>query len=134
MTARAAVHHFARALWRDRSGASLVETSVLMPLFATMIFGLVDIGQLFWTQTAMQHAVEMAARCATVNTTTCDTATHIQTYAGGQAYGLTLPSNTFTATTPACGNQVTGSYTYSFVTGLLPVASVSLSAKSCYPK
>ena len=125
---------FAARLWTDRRGGSLVETAVTMPVFLTMVLGLIDLGQLFWTQTAMQHAVEMAARCASITPGTCGTANQIQTYAGTQAYGITLPNNTFTATTPACGNQVTASYTYNLITPMLPVASVTLAGKSCYPK
>jgi len=128
-----ALRHRAARLGRDTGGTSLIEFAVLLPLFVGMVFGMIDLGRLFWIQTAMQHAAEMAARCATINTTTCGTATQIQTYAGTQAYGLTLPSNTFAATTPTCGNQVAGSYTYTFLT-TLHSGSVTLAAKSCYPK
>jgi Flp pilus assembly protein TadG len=128
------VVRFACRLGRDRRGASIVETAVIMPVFLTMVMGLIDLGQLFWRQTAMQHAVEMAARCASVTPGTCGTASQIQTYAATQAYGLTFPDNTFTASTPACGNQVSAAYSYSFMTPMLPVASVSLAGKSCYPK
>ncbi|HEX9463626.1 MAG TPA: TadE/TadG family type IV pilus assembly protein [Alphaproteobacteria bacterium] len=134
MRPAARIGGFLHRLWRDRAGGSLVETSILMPVFATLVFGVIDLGQLFWTQTALQHAVEMAARCASINTTNCGTTSQIQTYAGTQAYGLTFANNTFTATTPACGNQVTATYTYNFLTALLPVTNISLAAKSCYPK
>lgn len=134
MTAASHIRRVAYRLWRDRAGTSLIEFGILLPVFATVVFGVIDLGQVFWTQTAMQHAVEMAARCASINTTNCGTATQIQNFAATQAYGLTFPNNTFTATTPACGNQVTASYTYNFLTALLPMASISLAAKSCYPK
>jgi len=122
-----------RGLGRDTSGTSLIEFAVLLPVFVTLVFGMIDLGRLFWVQTAMQHGAEMAARCATINTTTCGTANQIQTYAGTQAYGLTLPTNTFTATTPTCGNQVIGSYTFSFLASFNGT-SMTLSAKSCYPR
>ena len=125
---------FLRRLARDRSGASLVEFSMLLWVFTALLFGVVEIGQIFWTQNALQHAVEMAARCASVNTTTCGTASQIQTFASTQAYGLTIPAATFTATVPACGNKVTAAYTYTFLTGFLPSPTVNLSAQSCYPK
>ena len=123
---------FAGRLLTDRHGASALEFALLLPFFLPIIFGTIEIGQMFWTQTAMQHAVEMAARCATINTTSCGTTTKIQSYAATQTYGLTLPAGTFTASTAACGNQVNASYSFPFLTGWFP-ASVSLTAQSCYP-
>ncbi len=123
----------ARALGHDRSGTSMIEFAVLLPVFLSLVFGMIDVGRLFWTQTALQHAVEMAARCATINATTCGTTANVQTYATTQAYGLTFPTTTFTVTAPSCGNQVTASYAFSF-SAFLPVSPVTLAAKSCYPK
>ena len=124
---------FWRTVARDRSGTSLIEFAVLLPMFLTLVFGMIDVGRLFWAQTALQHAVEMAARCATINATTCGTAANVKTYATTQAYGLTFPTSTFTVTAPTCGNQVTASYAFSF-SSFLPVSTMTLAAKSCYPK
>jgi uncharacterized membrane protein len=100
----------------------------------TLIIGVMQLGQLFWTQTALQHAVEMAARCATVNATICGTPTQIKAYAATQAYGMTVDPTTFTVTTPACGNAVAAASTFTFLTSLIPVASIPLQAQSCYPR
>jgi Flp pilus assembly protein TadG len=121
-----------RGLWADRRGATAVEFAVLLPVFLPLIFGVIQLGEMFWTQTAMQHAVEMAARCAAINATTCGSASQTQTYATTQAYGLTLPSGTFTASSAACGNQVAASYTFPFVTAWFP-ATINLTAQSCHP-
>lgn len=124
---------FARRLWRERQGASAVEFAVLLPLFVPLIFAVVQVGQLFWTQTALQHAVDIAARCATINTAACGSPSQTQTFAATQAYGLTFPAGTFTASTVACGNQVSAAYTFPLlVTAWFP-ATVNLSARSCYP-
>lgn len=125
-------HRGTRALWTDRSGATALEFAILLPVFLPLLFGVIQLGQMFWTQAAMQHAVEMAARCATINSTTCGTASQIQTYAATQAYGLTLPTGAFTASAAACGNQVVASYSFPFVTGWFP-ATINLTAQSCYP-
>lgn len=134
MTAAATRHRFAclPRLWADRRGATAVEFAMLLPVFLPLLFGVIQFGQMFWTQTAMQHAVEMAARCATINSTTCGTASATQTYAAAQAYGLTLPTGTFTASTAACGNEVVASYSFPFVTTWFP-ATINLTAQSCYP-
>ncbi len=130
---RRAVHHL-RRLWSDRSGASALEFGILLPVFVPLVFGIIQFGQMFWTQTALQHAVEMAARCASINSTTCGSPSLTQTYAATQAYGLTFPTGTFVATVPACGNQVNAAYTFPFVVAAwFPAATINLSARSCYP-
>ena len=129
---RPALHRL-RRLWTDRSGASALEFGLLLPVFVPVMFGLIQVGQLFWTQTALQHAVEMAARCATINATACSSTSLTQTYATTQAYGLTFPNGTFVATTAACGNQVTATYSFPVTVVAWFASSINLSARSCYP-
>jgi len=123
-----------RRLWRDTRGAAALEFGILLPVFIPLVLGIMQFGQLFWTQTALQHAVDMAARCATVDAATCGSTSSTQTYAATQAYGLTFPNGTFVATAAACGNQVTATYTFPFMgAAWFSAASVNLSAQSCYP-
>jgi Flp pilus assembly protein TadG len=129
---RSAVRHL-RRLWTDRSGASALEFGLLLPVFIPVMFGIVQVGQAFWTQTALQHAVEMAARCATINSANCGSTSLTQTYAATQAYGLTFPAGTFVATTAACGNQVTATYSFPVTVAAWFAPSINLSARSCYP-
>jgi Flp pilus assembly protein TadG len=51
----------------DTRGAAMVEFSVTMPFFLLLIFGLIQAGMLLWTQVGLQHGVEAATRCASVN-------------------------------------------------------------------
>ncbi len=121
-------------LRRDTRGAAALEFGILLPVFIPLVLGIMQFGQLFWTQSALQHAVDMAARCATINAATCGSTSSTQTYAATQAYGLTFPNGTFVAAAAACGNQVTATYTFPFIgAAWFPAASVSLSARSCYP-
>ena len=129
---RQALHRLCR-LWTDRSGAAALEFGLLLPVFVPLMFGLIQVGQLFWTQTALQHAVEMAARCATINSTACGSTSLTQTYATTQAYGLTFPNGTFTATTAACGNQVSATYSFPVTVAAWFAPTINLSARSCYP-
>jgi Flp pilus assembly protein TadG len=89
---------------------------------------------MFWTQIGLQHGAEMAARCATINATLCPTndPAAIASYAAQQAYGLSLPTSTFTYSTPACGNQVNASYTFVFP-DILNIGSLTLKAQACFP-
>ena len=45
----------------------LVEFTVTLPLFLLLTFGLLQAGLLLYTQVGLQHGVEAAARCASVN-------------------------------------------------------------------
>lgn len=100
------------------------------------MFGAVETGLMVWAQLGLQHGVETAARCATVDTTTCANEGAIQSVAASGAYGLNPPPATFAFATAACGNQVTASYSYQFITGhvAFTAPSVLLTARSCFPK
>jgi Flp pilus assembly protein TadG len=136
----------------DTRGGTIVEYAVTMPLFLLLTFGLVQGGLLFWTQIGLQHGVEMAARCASVNyaalqtgsATSCFsmapsavTTSTVQSYAANNSYGLNLPASIFTVAplyTAMCGintgNKVTASYPFNLVHYIF---SLTLNAKSCYP-
>ena len=117
---------------RDESGTTALEFAMIAPVFFLFIFGIIEAGMLFWTQTGMQHGAAMAARCATINSTLCPDPTAIKSYATQQSFGLTLPTSTFTYSTPACGNQVDANYTFKWppIFGLPPL---NLTAKACFP-
>ena len=51
----------------DTRGAALVEFTVTIPFFLLLTFGLIQAGLLLWTQAGLQHGVEVATRCASVN-------------------------------------------------------------------
>jgi Flp pilus assembly protein TadG len=122
-----------------RRGSNAVEFALVAPLLIGFLFGIYEVGLEIWTQGILDFAVEQAARCATVNSSTCGTASAIETYAATQTTPLGLPSSTFTATTATCGNQVTASYDFVFV-GTFPIKgkallpnSITLTSTSCYP-
>ena len=56
-----------RLIRDDTWGATLVEFSVTLPLFLLLMFGLIQVGLLLWTRAGLQHGVEVATRCASVN-------------------------------------------------------------------
>ena len=51
----------------DTRGAAIVEFTVTLPFFLLLMFGLIQAGLLLWTQAGLQHGVEVATRCASVN-------------------------------------------------------------------
>jgi Flp pilus assembly protein TadG len=124
-------------IWRNREGAAAVEFALTAPAFFAMLVGVIECGLLLWTQIGLQHGAEMAARCASINTTLCGTTSAIQQYAAQQAFGLNPPSSTFTADpSPAsgCGYKVSASYAFNFLTEYFPSQTVTISAQSCFPK
>jgi Flp pilus assembly protein TadG len=114
-------------------GTTAVETAIVLPAFLLLLLCLVESGILFWTQSSLQFAVEAAARCAAVNTTSCGTTSSIQSYAAAQAVGITVSSSSFSVSQPSCGQQVSISYPFSFVDPNLFPWSITLKAQSCHP-
>ena len=125
--------HALAKLTGARDGVAAVEMAILLPAFLTVLLGIVEFGRVFWTQTALQFAVEAAARCAAVDTTTCSGTSTTQTYAASQAFGLTIPSTDFSVTQPSCGNKVSIAYSFSFLVPALLPWTVTLNAQSCHP-
>lgn len=118
---------------REERGVTAVEFAMTGPAFFALIFLVIEGALLMWTQVGLQHGAEMAARCATINSTLCNSDSSIQSYAAQQTYGLNPPPVVFTYTAAACGNQVSASYTFSFLVSLFPTTSVGLTAQSCFP-
>ncbi|MBI3677964.1 MAG: pilus assembly protein [Proteobacteria bacterium] len=119
---------------RDSSGATAVEFALTAPAFFALVAGIIEVGIVLWSQLSLQQGVEAAARCASVNKTLCGTTSEIQSYAAAQSYGLTPATSTFTVSTPSCGNQVSASYTYTFLFGYFDLPNITLTARSCFPK
>jgi Flp pilus assembly protein TadG len=119
-------------IWHDNGGASALEFALTAPIFFLFVFGIVEFGLLFWTQLGLQHGAELAARCASISSTLCPNSNAITSYAAQQAFGLGLPSQTFTYSTPACGNQVSASYAFQFPE-ILNLSPLTLTAQACFP-
>lgn len=119
-------------LLNQANGSAAVEFAFVGPIMIATMLALFQGGMMVWTQLGLEHAVESAARCAAVNTSTCKDATTIQNYAKTQAYGLNVPATAFASSTVSCGVQVTASYTYYFLSRQFSAASVGLNAQACF--
>ena len=121
---------------RDVQGASAVEFAILAVPFFMMLFGIIEGGRLLWTQVGLQHAVETAARCASLETADnpnpCP-GSSVEDYAATQAFGLNLSASVFTVSTVGCGTQVIAKYPFNFFTNVLGPTQLNLSAQSCVP-
>lgn len=135
-------------LWRARDGATAVEMAFLLPVFMLFLLGICEFGRALWTQTALQFAVEAAARCAAVSPSLCTApgggSMNVPAYAASQAFGMTIPATAFTyeqnalcgvasGATGTGGAQVTASYRFNAIVPQLVPVDVWLRAKSCHP-
>jgi Flp pilus assembly protein TadG len=151
-----------KQIWHDTRGSVLVEFTVTLPLFLLLMFGLLQAGLLLFTQVGLQHGVEVAARCASVNysakqlglsqscfpvapstviaDTTCG---YIKTYAVQNSWGLnpSLSTSHFTVTntgtipcTTTCGGNPGYKVTASYPYNIMNyLFHLTLSATSCFP-
>jgi Flp pilus assembly protein TadG len=123
-----------RALFKDRQGVSAVEFAITLPLFLLMVLGVWQIGNGMWAQVALQHGVEMAARCMAVNPTACGNIdiSGTQSYAADQSYGFNPTPSIFSVSQPTCGNQVSADYTISPVVANIGIPTLTVHAQACY--
>jgi Flp pilus assembly protein TadG len=130
----------ARRRLAARVGSVAVEYAIVLPALLMFLLGLVDAGRLLWTNTTLARAVAAASRCAAVNPIDCGTASAVQSYAAGQAWGLGLAASAFTVSVATCGMRVHGTVAFGFVTPWFYIAApfgasntLTLSATACYP-
>jgi Flp pilus assembly protein TadG len=131
-----------RAPLSDRRGTSTVEFAIVSLLFFALILGVVELGRLMWIANGLHLAVQQAARCGAVASSSCTTPAQVQTFAASVA-GTPVGSTAFTATpqtcsgspsvcTPACGYRVTASYAVQLYVPYVNV-NPTLTAQACFP-
>jgi Flp pilus assembly protein TadG len=118
-------------LRRCDDGAVLVEYAFVLPVLLLLVFGLMQIGGMAWTQSALDFAVQEAARCAVVRPDLCGADAQIQSYAAAQASGLNVPASAFTVARPACGVQVSAAWNYAFIVSPFGGPPARLTAEVC---
>jgi len=121
---------FERA-WANSGGTTAVEFGIIAPVVITLFVGTLYLCMALFIVGSLQFAVEDAARCASVNSTTCSSSSAITTYASGRYFG---PGSapTFTYSTAGCGHTVSGSTSWVANLGLKSV-TIPISASACFP-
>jgi len=133
------------ALLREESGASLVELALILPLLIAMLFGVIDLGKMYFLSMEVANAAEAAAVYGSKNPTQTTYMQNVATKAApdvgtlttSASYGCECGSGTgFVAnctSTPTCSDNVvyrvtvTASASY---TPLLPWWSVLKNASN----
>ena len=119
-------------LARDCRGVAAVEFAICAPILLVVIFGVIELGRIMWTQNALHYSVQEAARCMTIDTTICTTPTTTKSFAAARSGVPNIPTSTFTVANASCGNQVSASYPFPFISAEFNL-SITLSASSCFP-
>ena len=113
------------------SGSTAVEAALVLPPFLMLFLGILSACVVIFAASSLHNAVEGAARCFSVNSSQCGTATATQSYAQSLYLGPSSPAPTFSASTPSCGHQVTGTLSYVLNAGVAHW-TIPLSATACY--
>ncbi|HEY8570998.1 TadE/TadG family type IV pilus assembly protein [Phenylobacterium sp.] len=122
------------SLWGDRSGATAVETAMLLPALIALLLGVMETGRMAWTQAALTFAVQEASRCAAVRTDLCGSSLQIQTFAAQKVAALNVPTSAFTVTPgAACGREVSARLDSGFLVYTLAPSAPALTARACRP-
>jgi Flp pilus assembly protein TadG len=119
-----------RSLAVCERGGTAVEFGLLLPAFVSLIVGTLYAGLAVYSATGLHSAVEQAARCYSVNATTCGSSSATVTYAQTQYHGISSPN--FTASTASCGHLVSGTVTVG-LNDMFANLSIPLSATACFP-
>jgi Flp pilus assembly protein TadG len=119
-------------LKKDSRGATALEFAMILPAFIGLMVGGLYACIAVFTSASLQYAVEKAARCASVNTTTCSSSATTISYAKTAYYGPPAPAAAFTYSTAGCGNTVNGSVNFKFDFGMKNL-TVPISASACFP-
>jgi Flp pilus assembly protein TadG len=92
-----AVMDLLKRLWRASSGSAAVEFALILPVMLLFTFGTFEFGRYFWTQNALQYAVEQTARQSIVTPpSTCATSAANSALVTANLVGLSADSVTVT--------------------------------------
>lgn len=123
-------------LLKNNRGATAIEFVLLtLPVF-TLIFGIMQIAWIVWVDNLLHAAVDTAARCGAVNSTTSPCggsgSTNMMNTAKLVFQPVSSSTTPFTNNSSCGGSGLNGSYNVSIGVGTLAV-NITLTAKSCYP-
>ena len=120
--------------FKDNRGAALVEFALVALPVMLFIFGIIQTAWVLWVDNLLHVSVNVAARCAAVNSTTlpCSGNTipemvSAATTVFGSVNGAKFQNNG--PCTSDHGDGLTGTYTVN----ILYVVNLTLTANSCYP-
>lgn len=114
-----------RLVRRNRRGAAVVEFAVVVPVFLTLVFGMIEYGRMVMVQQIITNAAREGARVAILTTaTTSSVSSTVTTYLSNVSITgatVTVSPNPPTSATAGTGVTVTVSIPYSSVSWMAPI-------------
>ena len=103
---------------RTRRGAATVEMAVILPVFVTIMLGMIEVGRGLMVGQLMTNAAREGARLAVINgTTNSDVSTQVKTFMQGAANVAQADTTVnITISNTAAAGQLTGATTGDLVT------------------
>lgn len=149
----AARHRHLRRFVGDERGSNLVEYGIVLVLFLTMLFGVIDFGRAMYAYHFVSGAAREATRYAMVRGSSCPatecpsgpaSTTDIQNYVMNVPAGIDATQLTVTPTwnpggsvtcngipnSPGCVVEVQVSYNFSFLLPFMPKSSILMTSSS----
>jgi Flp pilus assembly protein TadG len=130
-----------RSLIFGTEGATAVEFGFSSAALILLVFGIIEMGRMLWTQQVIQAVASETARCLAISSPSCpDAGTFAVTSAQNRGITTLQAGNVTVSANDACGSSV-GSFTkvtisFAFATvvpAYVPVPSGGLSATGCFP-
>jgi len=103
-----------------------------LPAVLMAIVGGINLCLVSYTLAGLHYATEAAARCASLDTTTCGSSAGVDAYAKTRFVNASGQPATFTLANGSCGSAVTGALTYKLNIGV-KMLDLPLQAQSCAP-
>lgn len=103
-------------------GTAAIEFVFVLPVFLALVFGSIELGYIFWANSALKYAASYGARYAFTHPTA--SSTEIQNFALSKV-DLSGSVVTYTVTlTPNVSADIDGSFSYTFI--ILPLNPINL--------
>lgn len=130
----------------DRRGVAAIEFAMLGGVMIAMCIATIEIGLLFWGQSALEAAAAETARCMAVQSSQCPTAGDYAAsivsnwmFSGVVSASNVTANGSATSCNGSAGNFETVTITTTYFATWLPsfvpaFANQTLSASACYPK
>ncbi|MEY3703105.1 MAG: hypothetical protein RLZZ561_725 [Pseudomonadota bacterium] len=131
------LHPLGRLLQREtilklgQRGVAAIELAFALPVYLALLFGIMDMGWLFYKQVTLDRATLMAARCGAVRQASCLNANDIKTYARVQSADINTDASSFTITNPSCGVKVESNLAHDFLFANGSLGSITLRSSAC---
>src|SRR3990167_399961 len=110
-----------RAYIRQNRAATVIEFAIVLPFYLLLIFGIMELGYVFWGYTSLGYGASFGARYAFSHPTASSSTIRAQALAyagfpGTLDYSVTI--------TPNVVADISGTFTYNFL--VLPLSSETI--------